>query len=160
MLRAIHEVGDGRPDFYVDANRLFDPRREFDDHTGIAYGGPDLSDRNLRVMTEFQREQTLSTNGLPALGLSATGDMSTGKRSLEYALHGASSFQLHTFFQLPGDQYRMQQGSKIQKALCELYFHPRTGFVVWMYHLAGVLGLQTDPLRFRDVIGRGGDLPA
>ncbi len=85
---------------------------------------------------------------------SATGNIVTGKMALEYALRGASSFQLHTFFQLPADQYRMTTGSKIQKALNELYFHPQTGFVAWMHHLADALDLQTDPIRFRDVIGQ------
>ncbi|MCH7988020.1 MAG: hypothetical protein IID46_02595 [Planctomycetes bacterium] len=89
-----------------------------------------------------------------ALPWSATGNIVTGKMALEYALRGASSFQLHTFFQLPADQYRMTTGSKTQKALHELYFHPQTGFVVWMHHLADALGLQNDPIRFRDVIGQ------
>lgn len=164
MLRAIHAAGGDRPDFFVYANRLFDPEREFDGHRGIAYGGPDLSERNLRVMTAFQRESTggnppgraaADDSLLQPLPWSATGDIGTGKMALEYALRGASSFQLHTFFQLPATEYRMQGGSRTEKALHELYFHPQTGFVVWMHHLARVLGLTGDPLRFRDVIGRG-----
>ena len=153
MLETIHQPGDGRPDFYIFANRLFDPNREFDGHKGIAFGGPDLSNRNLGVMSRFIR--TAKTGDVTAaLPWSATGNIVTGKMALEYALRGASSFQLHTFFQLPADQYRMTTGSKIQKALNELYFHPQTGFVVWMHHLANALGLQTDPIRFRDVIGQ------
>ncbi|MCH7988109.1 MAG: hypothetical protein IID46_03045 [Planctomycetes bacterium] len=151
MLNTIHAPGEDRPDFYIFANRLFDPNREFDGHQGIAYGGPDLSDRNLRVMSEFIRREGDVTSTLPWC---ATGNIVTGKMALEYALRGASSFQLHTFFQLPADQYRMTTGSKIQKALNELYFHPQTGFIVWMHHLADVLDLQTDPIRFRDVIGQ------
>ena len=154
MLRAIHEPGSGRPDFFVYANRLFDPDREFDGHRGIAYGGPDLSDRNLRVMTRFAAESLAS----PALEWSATGNITTGRMALEYALRGASSFQLHTFFQLPADQYALQGGSRTQKALLELYLHPETGFVVWMHHLAAVLGLPRNPIRFTDVIGRGGEM--
>ncbi len=86
--------------------------------------------------------------------LDATGNIVTGKMALEYALRGASSFQLHTFFQLPADQYRMTTGNKTQKSLHELYFHPETGFVVWMHHLADVLSLPQAPIRFRDVIGQ------
>jgi hypothetical protein len=155
MLRAIHEPSAGRPDFYVYANRLFDPNREFDGKRGIAYGGPDLSDRNLRVMTRFQQEADTGGIPRPLLPWSATGDITTGKMALEYALRGADSFQLHTFFQLPADQYRMKAGSKIQKALHELYFHPQTGFIVWLHHLAGALGLPATPIRFRDVVGTG-----
>ena len=29
----------------------------------------------------------------------------------------------------------MKTGSRTQRALNELYFHPQTGFVVWMEHL-------------------------
>jgi len=153
MLGSIHEAGEGRPDFYVYANRLFDPDREFDGHRGIAYGGPDLSDRNLRVMDLFHA--TKAESGQTAqLPCSATGNITTGKLALEYALRGASSFQLHTFFQLPGDQYTMHAGSKVQKALHELYLHPRHGFVVWMHDLATRLNLSQQPIRFSDVIGK------
>src|SRR5205085_4547709 len=57
MLRAINEhcAGDERPDFLVYANRLFDAGREFDGMRGVAYGGPDLSARNLRVLSELRR---------------------------------------------------------------------------------------------------------
>lgn len=154
MLSAIHRPGAGRPDYYVYGNRLFDPHREFDGHQGIAYGGPDLSDRNQRVMDRFHQAAEEGEIEQPLLDWSATGNITTGKMALEYALRGASSFQLHTFFQLPADQYRMRIGTKTQKALCELYFHPETGFVVWLHHLAGQLGLPIDPIRFRDVIGK------
>jgi hypothetical protein len=153
MLRAIHEPAlgsPGRADFFVYGNRLFDPRREFDGHTGIAYGGPDLSDRNLRVLSRFCEEFRLRGDAV-SLPLSATGNITTGKMAVEYALRGASSFQLHTFFQLPADQYAMTAGSKTQKALHELYFHPQTGFVVWLRHVARELGLAQSPVRFLDV---------
>ena len=38
------------PDFLVYANRLFDPEKEFEGKRGIAYGGPELSERNLRCL--------------------------------------------------------------------------------------------------------------
>ena len=50
MLAAVHDPGVSRPDYLIYANRLFDPERVFDGHRGIAYGGPDLSDRNLRLL--------------------------------------------------------------------------------------------------------------
>lgn len=153
MLRALHETSGDRTDFYVYANRLFDPQREFDGHRGIAFGGPDLSERNLRVMRRFADER--AANPLP---WSATGDIHSGRLALEYALLGASSFQLHTFFQLPSDQYAMRGGSKTQKALCELYFHPTEGFVVWMHHLAEAMGLGGEVIRFRDIVGHGNAL--
>jgi hypothetical protein len=156
MLDTIHEADADRPDFFIYGNRLFDPKREFDGRRGIAYGGPDLSDRNLRVMSAFQA-QTASVAA--PLSWSATGNIVSGKMALEYALRGASSFQLHTFFQLPSDVSRMTTGSKVRKALHELYFHPRTGFIVWMHHLAGVLGLPTEMIRLRDIIGCGPQLP-
>ncbi|MFQ5730386.1 MAG: hypothetical protein ACE5KM_00370 [Planctomycetaceae bacterium] len=156
MLRTIHEPPAGLPqraDYFVYGNRLFDPEREFEGHKGIAYGGPDLSDRNLRVLSRF-----CEAGAAPRLPLSATGNITTGKTAIEYALRGASSFQLHTFFQLPADVYTMKTGSKVQKALHELCFHPQTGFVVWMRCLADVLGLTMKPLRFRDVVGRMSDV--
>jgi len=158
MLRAIHRRGSDRADFYVHANRLFDPQREFEGMRGIAYGGPDLSDRNLRVMDAFRQEVAEGRVQQPLLEWSATGNITTGRMALEYALRGASSFQLHTFFQLPSDAYRLQKGNKTQKALHELYFHPETGFVAWMHCLADRLGLPRNPIRFRDVIGRAADV--
>ena len=107
-------------------------------------------------MSLFQQEAESSNMSL--LRWSATGNIATGKMALEYALRGASSFQLHTFFQLPAAEYRTTVGSKIQKALHELYFHPDNGFVVWLHHLARVLDLPSRPVRFRDVVGAGMEL--
>lgn len=158
MLDAIHDAP-GRAEFYIYGNRLFDPNREFDGVRGVAYGGPDLSDRNLRVLRRFHRAKSAGHSSRPLLPWSATGNITTGRMALEYALCGASSFQLHTFFQLPADQYRRRAGSRTERALCELYFHPETGFVAGMHHLAAVLGLPRDPMRFADVIGRLNDVP-
>lgn len=157
MLQAIHQAGTDRADFFIYGNRLFDPNRDFEGHKGIAYGGPDLSDRNLRVMATFQRE-LFDAGEMERLEWSATGNITTGKMALEYALLGASSFQLHTFFQLPGDQYRMPQGSRTSRALHELYFHPETGFLIWMHDLVERLGLSRNPIPFREVIHRGVEL--
>ena len=155
MLESVHAAGDDRPDFLVFCNRLFDPDRPFGEHRGIAYGGPDLSDRNLRVLDRFLAMRRGQAAPDPLLEISATGDIGSGKMAMEYALRGCSSFQLHTFFQLPRDQYVMQVGNKTQKALPLLYFHPRTGFVAWMHHVAGQWELgQGGPIRFSDLIDR------
>jgi hypothetical protein len=153
LLRLIHEASaENRPDFFVYGNRLFDPDWEFDGKRGVAYGGPDLSDRNLRVMSAFGED-----NSGTAIPWSATGDIGTGKMAMEYALRGANSFQLHTFFQLPADQYAMKTGNRTQRALHELYFHPETGFVVWAEHLRrknkhdGLLRIASFAGNFSDV---------
>ncbi len=159
MLRAIHTAGDDQPDFYVYANRLFDPERVFDGHRGIAYGGPDLSDRNLRVMSRLHDAVVRGEIERP-LPWSATGNITTGRMALEYALRGATSFQLHTFFQLPAEVYHMRMGSKVQKALCELLMHPQTGLVPWMHHLAALLELPRKPVRFLDLVGQAHRLPS
>jgi hypothetical protein len=59
MLCAINEKcsGEDVPDFLVYANRLFDPDREFDGVRGIAYGGPDLSARNLAVLGKMRLQE-------------------------------------------------------------------------------------------------------
>jgi len=150
MLNTLHEPGPNRPDFFIYGNRLFDPNREFDGKQGIAYGGPDLSERNLNVMSQFQQRKIENP-----LAWSATGNIASGKMAMEYALRGASSFQVHTYFQLPAAEYSMHVGSKVQKALRELYFHPTTGLIVWMHHVATELGLPTQQINLTDLIGQG-----
>ena len=146
MLRAINEkcLGDAVPDFLVYANRLFDPDREFDGVRGIAYGGPDLSARNLSVLAQLR---LLERQGLiPAckLPISATGNIVSGRIAAEYLLRGASSFQMHTFFQLPSGEYSMKTGGKTARALLELYFHPEEGLLAWLLHLRRLLGWPVD----------------
>lgn len=151
MLRATQDVARvDAADWLVYGNRLFDPDRVFETHRGIAYGGGDLSDRNLRVLGRF-----LAETGGAMPPFAATGDICSGRVALEYALRGATSFQLHTFFQLPSEQYALRTGNRTQKALHELYLHPEDGLVVWLRHLAGRFGLSTSPLRLRDVVGLG-----
>ena len=167
MLDAIHGPLADRPEYFIYANRLFDPHREFDGQRGVAYGGPDLSDRNLRVLDQWLSKPTRSVSeGLeadsanaPSLTLrvsetlpwSATGNITTGKMAVEYLLRGATSFQLHTFLQLPAEHYSMKVGNRTQRALHELYFHPQTGFVVWLHHLANQMGLPSCPIRLLDI---------
>jgi hypothetical protein len=151
MLERMHRAK-VRPDFLVYANRLIDPHRIFEGTRGIAYGGPDLSDRNLRILDRF-RSRVSPNVPLAPLEISATGNVTTGKLALEYALRGCTSFQMHTLFQLPQSEYSLQSGNRTEKALHRLYFDPRNGFVVWMHHLAGKLSLADESglIRFADV---------
>lgn len=146
MLRAINEQceGDERPDFLVYANRLFDADREFDGVRGVAYGGPDLSARNLMVLARL-RELEQSGEVQPCrLPISATGNIESGRMAVEYLLRGASSFQLHTYFQLPGSEYRMKRGGKTACALHELYFNPERGLIAWLLHLRRLFDWPAD----------------
>jgi hypothetical protein len=160
LLAAVHDHGPSRPDFLIYANRLFDPDRVFDGRRGIAYGGPDLSDRNLRLLSALRADQAAGTVPRGGLEISATGDIGTGRMAVEYALRGCTSFQLHTFFQLPLDVYAMTKGTKLQRALHMLYFHPDDGLIVWMLHAARRLGLgDRDPIRLLDLAARGAASP-
>ena len=99
MLRAINEQceGDGVPDFLIYANRLFDPNREFDGVRGVAYGGPDLSARNLSVLGRMRMLEQEGSVPVCRLPISATGNITSGRTAVEYLLRGASSFQIHQF---------------------------------------------------------------
>src|SRR6185503_7060333 len=108
-------------DALVVFNRLFDPV------AGVAYGGPELSDRNLRVLDRLSDR--------PTVGLSGTGDIHSGRLIVEYARRGCSSVQLHTFFQLPLEEYPATEGSRTQRALHALIFHPVDGLLAVMLDL-------------------------
>lgn len=137
MMRAINEncTEEDVPDFLVYANRLFDFEREFEGVRGVAYGGPDLSARNLAVLGRLRSLE--QTGEIPScrLPMSATGDISSGRTAVEYLLRGSSSFQMHTYFQLPSTEYRMRQGGKTERALHELLFNAEEGFIAWIMHL-------------------------
>lgn len=153
MLDAVHaaRLGESRANFLVYANRLFDPAKEFEGKQGVAYGGPDLSDRNLAVLEHFLFSRSESA-GLPAVGakrpdllpLSATGDIHSGRIAAEYLLRGAASFQMHTVFQLPNSAFAMNVGSKTEMALHHLLFHPREGFLAWLLDLRRRFGWEKE----------------
>jgi len=137
MVRAATTSG---ADFVVAFNRLFDPKR------GVAYGGWDLSDRNLRVLDVCQ--------GLSrSPRISATGNICSGRVMVEYALRGATSGQIHTFFQLPLSANPATAGSRSARALHALLYHPEEGIVAWMLSLgeAGVVQPREGLLHFLDV---------
>jgi hypothetical protein len=139
MLEAVEgaQGGENRADFMVYANRLFDPQKVFEGKLGVAYGGPDLSDRNLAILERFlgATRGPAAELGASRLPLSATGDIHSGRTAVEYLLRGASSFQMHTIFQLPDGEFTMQVGSKTEKALHFLLFHPQDGLLAWLLDL-------------------------
>ena len=136
-LESVHATppGNDRADFLIYANRLFDPAKRFEDKVGVAYGGPDLSDRNLAVLERFRGVAEGPAGRWEALPLSATGDISSGRRAAEYLLRGASNFQIHTLFQLPDGEFALRGGSKTERALHHLLFHPQEGFLAWVLDL-------------------------
>ena len=140
MLRVINEkcTRADMPDFLIYANRLFDPNREFDGVRGIAYGGPDLSARNVAVLRQMRLLEHQGAIPPCTLPISATGNIVSGRIASEYLLCGASSFQMHTYFQLPSGEYTMKTGGKTARALFELCFHPEEGLLAWLLHLRRV----------------------
>ncbi len=114
---------------------------------GVAYGGYDLSDRNLRALA------AVKAAGLRRPPLSGTGNVSSGRMILEYARLGCESVQLHTFFQLPLSEYPATAGSRTQRALHALVFHPEGGLIAGMLDLeqSGRLHRRDGELHFLDL---------
>ncbi len=156
MLAEVHR-SPARPDFLIYANRLFDPDRVFDGTKGVAYGGPDLSDRNLRLLGALRTAQARGEMDAPPMEISGTGDIHSGRIAVEYLLRGCTSFQIHTLFQLPASEFAMRPGSKVERALHRLYFDPADGFILWAIHAANRIGLGARGriVRFLDLAERG-----
>lgn len=133
-------------DALVVFNRLFDVER------GVAYGGTDLSDRNLRVLSSFSllgREPAHAVRP----SLCGTGNVCSGRLLLAYALSGCEAVQLHTFFQLPLDEYAAREGSRTERALHQLVFHPAEGLIaaLWELERRGAIHRRGGELHFLDV---------
>ena len=111
-------------DALVVFNRLFDAEQ------GVAYGGWDLSDRNLRVLDRYR--STFQQSNRPTPSLCGTGNVTSGRMILEYARLGCESVQLHTLFQLPQDAYPATAGSRTQRVLHLLVFDPQDGLLAAM----------------------------
>ncbi|HEX3274709.1 MAG TPA: hypothetical protein VHR43_07635 [Gemmatimonadales bacterium] len=128
-------------DALVCFNRLWDPS------AGVAYGGWDLSGRNLRVLRAARAQGTR----LPALV--GTGNVCSGRVALDYIRAGCESVQLHTFFQLPLGLYPATEGSRTQRALHALLFHPEDGLIAGLLDLEeqGVLHRRAGELRLLDL---------
>ena len=121
--------------------------RMWDSAAGVAFGGHDLSDRNLRVLDHARR------NHLSTPALVGTGNVCSGRLILEYARLGCESVQLHTFFQLPLSEYPATVGSRPQRALHALIFDPQNGLIAGMLDLeaSGFLERTGGELRFLDL---------
>ncbi|MGE5927561.1 MAG: hypothetical protein ACM357_09415, partial [Gemmatimonadota bacterium] len=119
-------------------NRLWDPRR------AAAYGGWELSERNLRVLRLVPRARPLS----------GTGNICSGTLVAAYAAAGCSSVQLHTMFQLPLAEYPSSEGSRSARTLHKLVFDPADGLIAAL--LAAEARGEADrvggELRFRDFV--------
>jgi hypothetical protein len=115
-------------DALVVFNRLFDAK------LGVAYGGTELSNRNLRVLERPSGRPAPSLRSGQAArpSLSGTGNIHSGRLIVDYALRGCSSVQLHTFFQLPLEEYPATDGSRTQRALHALIFDPEDGLIAVM----------------------------
>ncbi len=116
-------------DFLVYGNRLFDPGRIFEDHCGVAYGGPDLSDRNIYVLEQCQNAIRKSK-----IEVSGTGDIGSGRTAVEYGMRGATSVQLHTYFQIPENDKTGSGVKRLRRKMARLIFDPATGLVAWLLH--------------------------
>jgi hypothetical protein len=139
MMRATRDA-----DALVCFNRLYDTER------GVAYGGWDLSDRNLRVL-DLYRPLPSSTDLYPRR--CGTGNIHSGRLILEYARRGCESVQLHTVFQLPLSEYAATHGSRTARVLHTLVFHPQDGLIAGLLELEsrGELGRRDGELHFLDV---------
>jgi hypothetical protein len=121
-------------------NRLWDPEH------GMAYGGWELSDRNLRVLRSARR----------AVPISGTGNICSGALIADYARAGCSSVQLHTQFQLPLTAYPAAAGSRTARTLHRLVFDPHDGLVASLLKAEerGEIARRGGELRFRDLVRR------
>ncbi len=119
-----------------------------DSKAGVAYGGPELSDRNLRVLDGPSGRQAARPR------LSGTGNIHSGRMIVAYALRGCSSVQVHTFFQLPLEEYPASDGSRTQRALHALLFDPRDGLIAVMLEreAVGQLERRGGELHFLDLL--------
>ena len=133
-------------DALVVFNRLFDAER------GVAYGGWELSARNLQVLDSNR----LTARPPDRPPLTGTGNITSGRMVLEYARRGCESVQLHTFFQLPLSEYPADHGSRTQRALHALVFDPRDGLIAGLLELEaqGRLERRDGTLRFLDLPDR------
>lgn len=151
LLKTLYQAGDA--DYAVVFNRLFDFQKEFDGKVGVAYGGYDLSDKNLSVLDDYLAGFYAGVLPPHKAGLSATGNICSGLMMAEYALRGCANGQLHTYFQIPSESYGMKVGSRVRRALFELIFNPENGLAAAMLYLKEKVGInaKNDVTAFGDV---------
>jgi hypothetical protein len=136
MLEHAFRSADGVTAF----NRLWDPG------LSAAYGGWELSERNLRVLRL----------AVPARPISGTGNIASGAIVAAYAAAGCSSVQLHTMFQLPLTEYPAAEGSRTARTLHKLVFDPADGLIAALLaaEVRGEVARVGGELRFRDLVRR------
>jgi len=146
QLRMLKTAASSGADTAVVFNRLFSPERK------VAYGGWDLSERNLRVL-----EAARASGAAKGVALSGTGNICSGRVLLDYAKLGCESIQVHTFFQLPLTEYAATGGSRTSRALHMLIFHPKEGLLAGMLDMEeqGTLHRVNGELRFLDLGAEG-----
>ena len=129
-------------DVLIVFNRLFDAGK------AVAYGGWELSDRNLRVLS------SLTPGVSRGWAMTGTGNVCSGRMIAEYAMCGCESVQLHTAFQLPLSAYPSENGSRTQRVLHQMIFDPTDGLiaVMWEHEAAGRIGRHDGELRFLDLL--------
>ena len=120
--------------------------RLWDSGLGAAYGGWELSERNLRVLRL----------AAPARPISGTGNIASGALVAAYAAAGCSSVQLHTMFQLPLAEYPATAGSRTARTLHKLVFDPSDGLIAALLaaEARGEVARVGGELRFRDLVRR------
>jgi len=141
QLEMLSTIDRAAPDLIIYGNRLFDPNKIYEEKRGVAYGGPDLSSRNLWALSEARRAGN-------TLQISGTGNIVSGQIMFEYLKRGCSSFQMHTLFQLPDRYFTCRGRNKTERGMHHLLFHPVTGF------LAHILA-EKDRLSWPDGISIG-----
>lgn len=120
-------------------NRLWDRERQ------VAYGGWELSDRNLAVLSAVPRD---------GQERSGTGNVVSGRQVVAYARCGCSTVQCHTVFQLPLGEYAADAGNRTARTLHRLVFDPFDGLLAVMLEeeSAGRIHRHDGELRFRDLV--------
>lgn len=153
MMRVLLDETQKPPDFVIYANRLFDPRKEFEGKVGVAYGGPELSHRNLEGLAAIRAALRAGRIHGTLPPVSATGDILTGDMAIRYGLLGATSCQMHTVFQLPDTEFGATTRHKSAAVLHHLVLHPETGLIAGLLRLSEQYGR---PVHWRDLptIGR------
>ncbi len=120
-------------------NRLWDRERQ------VAYGGWELSDRNIAVLSAVPRD---------GQERSGTGNVVSGRQVVAYARCGCSTVQCHTVFQLPLGEYAADAGNRTARTLHRLVFDPFDGLLAVMLEeeSAGRIHRHDGELRFRDLV--------
>lgn len=157
MVRVLLDETNQPPDYLVYANRLFDPEKEFEGKVGVAYGGPDLSRRNLAALQAVGAAQRQGRIRRALPSISGTGDILSGRMAVQYGLLGATSCQMHTLFQLHDTAFAAGMRNKSAAVLHHLLLHPQSGLVAWLLHLGVVVNR---PVSWLDLPALGRELTA